>query len=47
MPGCECLNCQSISYGWSVNDQCPYCGGELREISLDNEECPETELRLF
>jgi len=41
MPGCECLNCQSIFYGWGPSDQCPNCGGELRRINLDNKECPD------
>ena len=43
MPGYECLNCQSIFYGWGSSDQCPNCGGELQEVNLDNKECPDEE----
>jgi len=31
----ECLDCRELFYGWSINDRCQRCGGELREADDD------------
>jgi len=43
MPKYECLNCQGVFYGWGSSDQCPNCGGELREVYSDNKKSLKVE----
>jgi len=39
----ECLDCRELFYGWSINDRCQRCGGELREADDDDKKYPDNQ----
>lgn len=40
-PKYRCKSCNRVFYGWDSSDQCPNCGGKLREVNSDNKKYPD------